>query len=559
MPRPFLPNLQELAVGPAITGLLGIALRSLAVVAGYLAVEWLSYLHDYKSIPVTPWNPGLGVVFGLVAVGGTLYAVLLGIGVFLTDTFVLQTGIGVELNAAIAMVSAAGYAAAGYVLRRKAPLNLALPRLRDVVLFLTVALSAALIIDCVVAGLLITDDRIERHDFLATLLPLFVGDAIGIAVFAPIVLRLADRIRQTGSVAAVLPNALMLATASAIVMAVLALHLAFGIQGMRYLFVLFVPVVFAAVRVGMNGACFSLAVAQISLVSVVHATGQDLPTYIDVQMQMLVLTVAGLVVGAVVSERQSIAVRAHAVATRLKVLESEAAQAARVSLAEGMASALAHEINQPITAVRALARSAQHLIDNRHQDLDRAGRNLAEMIVQVDHAAQIVRRMREFLRRGRPHISTIDVNILLHNVVALVQAEAAALDVRIAVEAPSELPAIFGDRTRIEQVMLNLMRNSLDAVGEDNKAARVIRIGAVQGIGGEEMEFFVADNGPGITADLHQRLFDPLTSTKPNGLGLGLAICASIIQSHGGRIWVASSDPGQTEFRFALPMDAGRD
>lgn len=545
------------AVGAAVPGAVALLGRAAAVIVGYLALEWLSYLHDYKSIPVTPWNPGLGVVFGLVAVGGGLYAILLGIGVFLTDTLVLKTGTGLELSAAVALVTTAGYGLAGHVLRKRMPVNLALPRLRDVFLFLSIALGAALVTDLVIAGMLITDHRIERHDFLATFLPLFVGDAIGIAVFAPIVLRLAASLRQPQALRALWPNAMMWATALAIVLAVLALHMAYGIQGMRYLFVLFVPVVFAAVRDGMNGACFSLAAAQFSLVGMVHATGQDLPTFVDVQAQMLVLTITGLVVGAIVSERQAISAKAHDVAIRLRELEAEAAQAARVSLAEGMASALAHEINQPITAVRALARSVQHLLGSENGDIERARRNLSEMVVQVDHAAHIVRRMREFLRRGSLHISTIEISTLLHNVASLIQTAAAQRGVEIRVESDAGLPAVFGDRIRIEQVMLNLMRNALDALGESERPDALIRIGARHASGSGEIEFYVVDNGPGIADDLSRRLFDPLTSTKPNGLGLGLAISASIVQSHRGRIWLAAHEPGHTEFRFALPIDAG--
>lgn len=536
---------------------LGAAARGFLVIVIYLALEWLSYLHAYKGIPVTPWNPGLGLVFGLAVLGGPLYAIILGIAVFLADALVLNVRLGAELIAIIALLAAAGYAFAAGLLRRRAVIDLALPRLHDVGLFLSVAIGAALCVDIITAGILITDDTIVKNDFFATFLPLFVGDAIGIAVFAPIVLRLAARLRATGRLAALWPQWGMIAIAGVIVFAIMALQAIFGTHGLRYLFILFVPIVFAGLRDGLDGACFSLAAAQLGLVAMLHATGQDLPTFIDVQAQMLVLTIAGLIVGAIVSERQTIAAAADMVAARLRALELEAAQAARVSLAEGMASALAHEINQPITAVRALARSAQHLLGSAHTDVERARRNVAEVIVQVDHAGQIIRRMREFLRRGHPHISTLDVEKLLHNAVALIETTASEQHVRIILQVEGGLATMYGDRTQIEQVLLNLMRNGLDAMAEAGTPSGRIDVGATRGSTPETVEFFVRDNGPGIPPDQTGRLFEPQVSAKPHGLGLGLAICTSIVHHHRGRLWLASSRPGHTEFRFSLPVDAG--
>ena len=187
-----------------------------------------------------------------------------------------------------------------------------------------------------------------------------------------------------------------------------------GAYGFRLFYLLFVPVVIAAVRHGLDGACFSLAATQFSLIGLLHLSGYDAREFTEFQTLMLVLTVTGLIVGVVVSEREnSDRLARDAAGTSRGEGRPEAAQAARLNLVSGMASALAHEINQPMTAARALARSAQHILRTPGGDLTRADNNLTAMLAQIDHAGGVVRRMRDFIRRGRPHVSTIDTRSML--------------------------------------------------------------------------------------------------------------------------------------------------
>ena len=141
-----------------------------------------------------------------------------------------------------------------------------------------------------------------------------------------------------------------------------------------------------------------------------------------------------------------------------------------------MASALAHEISQPMTAARALARSAQHLVRGPNGDLVRADGNLTDMIAQIDHAAAVVRRMRDFLRRGRPHVSTIDLREMLEDIVRLQRLDASVRHIGIEIGAPDDLPPIHGDRVQLEQVVLNLTRNAMEAIAETGRADGRIRL-----------------------------------------------------------------------------------
>ena len=321
---------------------------------------------------------------------------------------------------------------------------------------------------------------------------------------------------------------------------------------------LFLPVVVVAVRHGIDGSCLALASTQLGLVAVLRAYGYDATTFTEFQIVMLVLTMTGLLVGGVVSERERADLAARTAEARLREAELEAARAARLNMVSGMASALAHEINQPMTAARALARSAQQLIkadsdrDMGRADLERASGNLASLVTQIDHAADVVRRMREFLRRGQPHFSTLDMATVLDDALVLARPDAAAHRTRIDLTVEPALPAVFGDRIQLQQVVLNLVRNGIDAILEAGVPQGRVGVHAALSDDGRTVEVSVTDNGTGVAPG--RNLFEPLSSSKANGLGLGLSICANIVHAHGGRLWLQSGASGATEFRFSLPL-----
>jgi signal transduction histidine kinase len=178
--------------------------------------------------------------------------------------------------------------------------------------------------------------------------------------------------------------------------------------------------------------------------------------------------------------------------------------------------------------------------------------NLTSLVAQIDHAAQVVRRMREFLRRGEPHVSTLDMGTVLEDALVLARPEAAANAARIDLDVEPGLPPVFGDRIQLQQVVLNLVRNGVDAIAEAGEPAGRIGVSARLGEAGRSVEVSVTDNGIGVAPG--RTLFEPLSSTKKDGLGLGLSICANIVHAHGGRIWLEESAPGSTDFRFSLPL-----
>jgi len=522
--------------------------------AAYAALEWVSFIHEHKGVPVTPWNPGLGVVFALMVFVGPWAGFVLFAGVVTAEIFVLQSNLEWPIVIGVGAITSLSYAFVAVAARRHLHLDVGLIHLRDVLVLLAGGLAGAAINTILLAMFLVAFGPLDMRDVVWASAPLLVGDIIGIAVMTPLVLRFVFRRRE------IVPRRLLsLAPEGILYVAMIggALWAIVGTEslyGSSLFYLLFVPVVVAGVRHGLDGACLSLAVTQFGLIGLLHLSGYDARVFTEFQMLMLVLTTTGLIVGVVVSERRNSDLLAREAEARLKEKEAGAAQAARFNLVSSMASALAHEINQPMTAARALARSAQHLL-RTSGDVTRADGNLTTLITHVDHAAGVVRRMRDFLRRGRPHVSTIGPRSMLEEALTLIHAEASAKHVHVELDASDDLPALHGDRIQLEQVVLNLVRNAIESIAEAGRSSGHIRIVARQLPAPPRIEIGIRDDGPGVDDRLADRLFDPLATSKEEGLGLGLPICVSIVESHGGRVWLHSRDAGATEFRFSLPLD----
>jgi two-component system sensor kinase FixL len=523
-----------------------------ALLLAYVGLEWVSFIHEYKGVPVTPWNPGLGVAFALLVLKGAGYGLVLFAGVAVAEIFVLRTDLAWPVIFGMAAIVSASFAMAAVVARRYLRLDIGLSHVRDVLLLLAVGAAAAAASAALLSLLLLVADELTIGDLPKASVPLLVGDVIGIAVVTPLLLRLSLRWPDltAKSMASLLPEAMLHLGAIGLTLWLVVGGL--GPSDYKLLTLLFLPVLAAALRHGIDGSCATLAATQLGLVAVLHQYRYDASVFTEFQLVMLVLTMSGLLVGVVVSERQRADLAAREAEARLKDMQAQAGRAARINLVSGMAAALAHEINQPMTAARALARAIQEILRGPKADMQRADGNLTALVAQIDHAGGVVRRMREFLRRGQPHFSTLDLGEVVQDALVLANPDAAAKKIAIELHLADALPPIFGDRIQLQQVILNLVHNAVEAIAEARRSDGCIRISTRRSGDGPAIEIGVADNGGGVSPEL--ALFTPLTSSKKDGLGLGLSICASIVQAHGGRIWLQKGDVEGTEFRFSLPV-----
>ena len=523
----------------------------------WVLLDWLSSTHSYKGSLITPWDPGVGLLFAIIVRGGIFHGLTLFAGVVCAEFIVRGAQLGVPVTLASAAIIASTYTTAAMLARYRFSVDVELARLRDIVILIVTGMSGAFVVAVFLPLLLIADRRFGVDDFLPSLLRGFVGDAIGIAVVSPLTLRLWYLRGQLtpARIISVLPEAMLYAVLIAgslwVILQTSSQH------GSDFFYLLFLPVIMAAVRQGFDGACISLLVTQIGLVLLLQRHSFDAATFTEFQILMFALTATALSVGAIVSEREQARLAFQDAEERLKRKEADAIRAGRFSLVSAMASTLAHEINQPVTAARALARSVQHLLRGATPDLSRADHNLTTLVSEIDAAGNIVRRIREFLQRG-PLMGDVDVRGLLEDVLVLVGQEAAAADVRIEVVVEDNLPPLRADRGQLEQVLLNLVRNSIDAILGVQMRAGHIRLTAQRSGRPSDVLISVRDNGPGISADIAGRLFEPLTTSKHDGLGLGLSICETIAAAHGGRIWLEASGADATEFRLTVPFKSRR-
>ena len=236
-----------------------------------------------------------------------------------------------------------------------------------------------------------------------------------------------------------------------------------------------------------------------------------------------------------------------------QLLRQEIAHAGRVSMMGQLASGLAHEINQPLASILRNAEAAELFLQHPSPDLDEIRAILSDIRSDDERAGHVIDRMRGLLKRQTLDTGRLDVGALVGDVAALVRIDAATRQVKLDVDVPADLPHVRGDRVQIQQVLLNLILNGMDALNgtrlEDRRVDVTARLDGAQLI-----EIAVGDAGHGIPADTLARIFDPFFTTKPNGMGIGLAVSRTIVEAHSGRLWAENRNGGGAAFRFTLPI-----
>ena len=235
---------------------------------------------------------------------------------------------------------------------------------------------------------------------------------------------------------------------------------------------------------------------------------------------------------------------------------NELAHLSRVTMLGELSGSLAHELNQPLMSILSNAQAAQRFLA-QGGNLDEVGEILKDIVKEDKNAGEVIRRLRLLLEKGEVHQEALDVVELVRDVIRLVRSDLVNQGVIVKTEIASNLPAVLGDRVQLQQVLLNLVLNGCDAMAGTPAVDRklVVRAEAAGGAGGVHLS--VSDYGSGIPDDQTERIFDPFFTTKAHGLGLGLAVCRTIITAHGGRLWAVGNDDRGATLHFAVPA-AGR-
>jgi len=229
------------------------------------------------------------------------------------------------------------------------------------------------------------------------------------------------------------------------------------------------------------------------------------------------------------------------------------AHAGRLTAMGELTASIAHEINQPLAAIVVNADACTRLLAGRIVDMGELREAVGDIAEAGTRAGEVIARIRAFLRKTPVGIrSRVDLNRLIQKVLDLTRSELDRHEVTVRCELDPALPETEGDRVELQQVILNLVMNGIEAMLPDASRPRLLVIHS-QAVEGDSVQVTISDSGMGLRPETLSRLFHPFFTTKPDGLGLGLAISRSVVESHGGRLWALESTGSGAAFRFTLP------
>jgi signal transduction histidine kinase len=505
----------------------------------YLVLDWVSYIHPLGPFNITPWNPQPALAIAWMLLGGLAHAPAVLATIFLADAIIRHVPAGYGVTVLTALTLTGGYAAIAWALRILLRPKPSLHTVRQLTIFVSVVLPATAVIAAGFVGVLHASGLLENGAALPGWLRFWVGDAVGVLVTAPLLLVVSDAqgrrsvMNLAGRAEAYLQIALVAAT----------LWLIFeglGSDPSQHFYLLFLPLIWIAVRSGMAGAIVAIVIVQLGVVlGIHHHSGPTLPI-IELQALVAALTLTGLYLGVMVDERER--------ATEgLK-------QSLRLAAAGEMTGAIAHEVNQPLTALTNYGRSGQLLIA--------AGRTaelagvIDRMLEEARRAAEVVRRLRDFFREGTTRLEPVTVGELLEAAHRIGASMKGGAGIAFTVAVDSALPALLVDRLQIELVLRNLIANAVEAVAAHSPGQGQISLTAKRH-DAQHVRIVVSDSGPGVSVGRSERVFEPFVSGKSSGMGLGLAVSRAIAEAHGGTLEAPSSSHG--EFHLVLPFEGAGD
>lgn len=508
---------------------------SLAFVLLYVLLDWASYISPLRHLNVTPWNPApaLGLLY-LMRHGRhallTLFAAIVS-----SELSVRGAPGSLPVTLWLGLVLTLSYGGIAALLKRHFPDNGLFSDRHGLLVWSMIVVIGSLVSSLLFISQLLLAGLLRPDEWTNAIMKFWIGDSVGIFVTLPVLWWLQDEPRRLLFRKALLRGE----TFAYAAFTLLVLWIAFvpGAQAnYRYFYVLFLPVVWAASRQGLSGAIFCITLLQIGLLlgGLLQQTADI--TLLELQIRTFLLALVGFLIGASVDEQRRAA--------------SELRHSLRLAAAGEMAGALAHELNQPLTALAAYGSACQQLLQRggNEQQLHEV---IHRMVGEAERAALVMRRLRDFFRTGATKLEQFSLDALIGSVVTPFREKAASTGMRFDI---GEIPAvtIHGDQLQLGVVLRNLLANACEAVAAPTHAPGRVSLNARIENGGRVV-IEVTDSGPGISGSIADQLFEPFASTKSSGLGLGLAISRTIAEAHGGSLTAVLADHGC--FHLVLPIE----
>jgi C4-dicarboxylate-specific signal transduction histidine kinase len=248
--------------------------------------------------------------------------------------------------------------------------------------------------------------------------------------------------------------------------------------------------------------------------------------------------------------------RAEEERERLRQVETDLAHLNRVNILGELSASIAHEVNQPLTGIVSNGSACLRWLDGDAPNLDEARDAVRDIVRDGKRAGEVIARVRSLTKRTAPRNENLDLNETIRDVLVLVGDEAKRMNVVIGTRFADDLLPVSGDRVQLQQVVLNLVINGIEAMSGMDEGVRQLAI-STRNIDEGQVQVMVQDSGTGIDPNTAARIFDPFYTTKPGGMGMGLSICRSIVENHGGRLWAMANDGQGTSFHFTIPIYQG--
>jgi signal transduction histidine kinase len=521
----------------------------IAYLVGYVFLDWVSYVHPVLPLGITPWNPPPALSLFLLLRFGQRHWPWLFVAAFAADYLVRGLPARWPVHVEAAALLTAAYAFAADRLRRREPGGLALDSPGALGGFLLVIVPVTAVVATAYVVLFATVGRVPVESLSSSVVRHWVGDLIGILVFAPVLLVVPwSRVRSWRPAPAVVAECAAQAASLA-----LALWIVFGVPQVdefKSFYLLFLPVLWMAVRWGLTGATLGLAAAQLGLIVAIQFGGYHAATFVQLQVLTLTLAVTALLLGAVVSQR-------GAVERALRRKQDALNRSLQFAAAGEMSSALAHELNQPMTALSNYLRASQLMLRDPAHERALLDATMDKAVNEAQRAGAVMQRLRDFFRRGQTTLEAVAVPALVADAVDAVRTRAEHAQVALQVEAPADAVPVRADRVQVSLVIHNLLANAIEAVAQAGGARREVRIALEQDA--KAVRVVVEDTGAGIAPEVAATMFEPFTTTKAEGMGLGLAISRTLVRANGGDLTAEPGAGGGARFVLSLPRPAAEE
>jgi signal transduction histidine kinase len=530
---------RELPVSQAI-------LLSFLFVALYVLLDKVSFVHDLQHTEISPWGPNIALVVAAAMFFGARVAPLTIVAPGISE-IILRDARPLGIAAIGSMVCIGlTYTIAGVLLRRLQR-NYSHPTIGWFAI-LSIVIAIAALMDAVFYSEALTlSGDLSAGSYLTAVRVDWVGDMNGIIILLPLILIL--RAGEPGKWSEARANVWLLVLQAAALSGVFWITfrdawVSPDAANQPPFYLLFLPIIWIALRWGAGITAITLAVLQVGIVTLVakHHTPES---FLAIQVLMVLLACTGLFMGISVSENARFVALMRSKDDELSHLN------ARMAVSE-MNSAIGHELNNPLAALVNYLRSAGMMLER--PDLDRTALQSAFDKAQGEAArsVNVVRKLREFFRSGVMRRQPLDPKKLAAEALTAAQLKFRNAGIAAVVEAPADLPPLVADPLHLSMVLQNLLANAYDAVHE--AGARRGRIAIIVTHGAADVTFRVEDSGPGISESMREFLFRPVNSEKSGGMGLGLAICRSLVEANQGHIWLERSDANGTSIAFSIPL-----